>query len=66
MTEQLPNLMSTGQAAKAVGVSAATILRACEAGTIACFFTPGGHRRITLTEVRKYIAHRTGAYRDYV
>lgn len=60
------DIMSTGQAAKFANVSTATIVRACEDGLIEYFTTPGGHRRITLTEVRRLMAYRTGAYRDYL
>lgn len=61
-----PDIMSTGQAAKFANVSPATIVRACEDGLVEYFTTPGGHRRIRLSEVRRLMAHRTGAYRDYL
>jgi excisionase family DNA binding protein len=61
-----PDIMSTGQAAKFANVSTATVVRACDDGLIEYFTTPGGHRRIKLTEVRRLMAHRTGAYRDYL
>lgn len=61
-----PEIMSTGQAAKFADVSTSTIVRACEENIIQFFTTPGGHRRIKLSEVRKLISYRTGAYRDYL
>jgi diguanylate cyclase (GGDEF)-like protein/excisionase family DNA binding protein len=45
--EATDKLLSVAQAARKLGVSAATIRRACDAGALACHRSPGGHRRIS-------------------
>ena len=41
--------LSVAQAARELGVSPATIRRACDAGVLLCHRSPGGHRRIAAT-----------------
>ncbi|MGE0054005.1 MAG: helix-turn-helix domain-containing protein [Hyphomicrobium sp.] len=49
-------LVSTGEAARHLGVSPATIQRWVDAGVVSAVRTHGGHRRIPLSEVRRTLA----------
>ncbi len=49
-------MISAGEAARRLGVSPITIQRWVEKGVIHAERTPGGHRRISITEVRRLIA----------
>lgn len=44
-----------GQLAKRVGLSADTIARYCDDGTLICTRTPGGHRRIPNSVVEPFL-----------
>ena len=52
----MKDLVSTGEAARRLGVSPATIQRWVDAGVVSATRTHGGHRRIPLSEVRRAIA----------
>jgi excisionase family DNA binding protein len=54
--ESMKDLVSTGEAARRLGVSPATIQRWVDAGVVSATRTHGGHRRIPLSEVRRAIA----------
>ena len=45
-------LLSVAEAAAELGVSAATVRRACDAGVLACRRSPGGHRRFELAALQ--------------
>lgn len=46
-------LLTTGDAARLIHVERDTIVRWCNTGKLASFTTPGGHRRIWLSDMRK-------------
>lgn len=54
------NLLTTAQAAEALGVSLRTIQLWCESGKLNAKRTPGGHRRIPVAAVAA-IRHSMGA-----
>ena len=54
----MKDLVSTGEAARRLGVTPATIQRWVDAGVVSATRTHGGHRRIPLSEVRRAIAAR--------
>lgn len=46
--------LTTGQAAKALGVSKSTLLRRADEGLISCWRVPGSdHRRFSANEIRR-------------
>jgi excisionase family DNA binding protein len=45
-----------GKVARALGVHPKTLDRWCDAGKVRCIRTPGGHRRIPASEVRRLIS----------
>jgi len=49
----LDSLLTTGDVAKVLGVSLRTVQLWSASGTLTCVVTPGGHRRIRLSEVRR-------------
>jgi len=53
-------LLTTTQAATLLGVAVSTVQKLVEAGHLASWKTPGGHRRIAQGEVRKLLQDRTG------
>ena len=57
MTERL---LSTGDVARRLGVSEATVKRWADAGNITCIRTPGGHRKFREREVDAFVAARGG------
>jgi excisionase family DNA binding protein len=46
---------SVGRVARALGVDPKTVARWCDAGKVRCIRTPGGHRRIPASEVRRLV-----------
>jgi excisionase family DNA binding protein len=54
---------TTHQAASAVGVSAGTIRRWADAGTLESLRTPGGHRRFSREQLDQFIASLSGSAR---
>jgi excisionase family DNA binding protein len=47
---------TTGEAAEVLGLSRRQVIRLCNAGKIACEWTSaGGHRRIRVSTLEKYI-----------
>jgi excisionase family DNA binding protein len=48
--------LSTGTAAKKLGVSAATFQRWCREGHIPCQLTRGGHYRVTVEAIDAFLA----------
>jgi excisionase family DNA binding protein len=58
----MSDTISAGEAARRLGVAPATIQRWVDRGVLNAERTPGGHRRVYVTEVRRLIAaNRTGA-----
>lgn len=61
----MPESMSIGEAANAIGISADTLRRWDRAGEVQSFRTDRGHRRIPVSEVvrlaRRPLRHRTDA-----
>lgn len=53
-------VLTTTQAATLLGVAVSTVQKLVEAGQLASWKTPGGHRRIAQGEVRKLLQNRTG------
>jgi excisionase family DNA binding protein len=53
-------LLTTTQAATLLGVAVSTVQKLVEAGHLASWKTPGGHRRIAQAEVRKLLQNRSG------
>jgi excisionase family DNA binding protein len=53
-------LLTTTQAATLLGVAVSTVQKLVEAGRLASWKTPGGHRRIAQGEVRKLLQNRSG------
>jgi excisionase family DNA binding protein len=53
-------LLTTTQAATLLGVAVSTVQKLVEAGHLASWKTPGGHRRIAQGEVRKLLQNRSG------
>lgn len=49
-------LVTTGAAAKALGVSVATVKRLTDAGKLSCIRTPGGHRKFLSREIAQFVA----------
>jgi excisionase family DNA binding protein len=49
-------MVSAGEAARRLGVAPATIQRWVDSGVLHAERTPGGHRRIYVTELRRFIA----------
>ena len=49
-------MVSAGEAARRLGVAPATIQRWVDSGVLHAERTPGGHRRIYVTELRRLIA----------
>src|SRR3954451_10634185 len=52
----IPQTVTTGEAAKRLGVAPATIQRWVDAGLVIAERTHGGHRRIPIAELRRLIA----------
>lgn len=52
------DLVSPKQVARAIGVSESSLKRWCDQGLIKTVRTPGGHRKMTITEVLKYIREK--------
>lgn len=50
----MPNLLSCQQSASLIGMSKSTVKRLCDKGALRSVRTPGGHRRIQLTELRHW------------
>jgi putative resolvase len=48
---------SVGKVARALGVDPKTVDRWCDAGKIRYIKTPGGHRRIPASELRRLVAY---------
>ena len=48
-------LLTTTQAAIAIGLSPSTVLRALKDGKLKSFKTPGGHYRVSLEEAKKIL-----------
>jgi putative resolvase len=46
---------SVGRVARALGVDPKTVARWCDDGKVRCIKTPGGHRRIPASEVRRLV-----------
>ena len=55
---QTSGLVSVAEAAKALGVSPATVRRACDAGVLPCRRSPGGHRRFDLAALEGFTRDR--------
>ena len=55
------SMVSAGEAARRLGVAPATIQRWVDRGLLQAERTPGGHRRIYITELRRLIAANRGA-----
>jgi excisionase family DNA binding protein len=51
-----PMMVSAGEAARRLGVAPATVQRWVDSGVLHAERTPGGHRRIYVTELRRLIA----------
>lgn len=51
-------LLTTGEVAKMIRVDRATVTRWCVTGMMPSIRTPGGHRRIALSEVNKMLKPR--------
>ena len=49
--------LSTRQAARAIGVSEATVKRLCNSESLCCIRTPGGHRKVSAQSVADYLNH---------
>ena len=64
MTEGI-NILTTKDAAVYAGYSSATVVRACDAGKIKHFRTPGGHRRIYLSDLVDFMAAKKGDPDDF-
>ena len=54
MTQQ--SLITIGEASHILGVSEAALRQWTDAGQIKAFVTPGGHRRYSMAELKKFIA----------
>lgn len=63
MTNQLPETISTRQAAKLLDASVRSIQLWADSGLLKAYKSPGGHRRITRTSVDELIASRQAATR---
>jgi excisionase family DNA binding protein len=63
MTEQTPdkNWLGLSEAAHFLGVHPVTLRRWADAGEISYMLTAGGHRRFTLTEIKRFAAERQHA-----
>jgi excisionase family DNA binding protein len=59
-TEADTALLTTTQAATLLGVAVSTVQKLVEAGHLASWKTPGGHRRIAQGDVRKLLQNRAG------
>jgi excisionase family DNA binding protein len=55
MEEQASKLMSTGEAARLLGVQPDTVLKWIKKGTIRAMTTAGGHHRLDATEIEKML-----------
>lgn len=66
--KQQETLLSIGEASQSLGVSEATLRQWTDEGKIKAFVTPGGHRRYSRAELKKFIgAHsRTLGVKDLV
>lgn len=53
-------ILTTTEAAALLGVAVSTVQKLVEAGHLASWKTPGGHRRIAQGEVRKLLQNRAG------
>ena len=49
------NLVSPKQVARAIGVSESSLKRWCDQGLIKTVRTAGGHRKMTIAEVLRYV-----------
>ena len=54
---------SPGECADLLGVHVDTVREWCNSGELACFRTPGGHRRITAKAIDEMLAKRLGEVR---
>ena len=61
-------LLSIGEASQKLGVSEATLRQWTDEGKIKAFITPGGHRRYSRAELKKFISahHKTLGVKDLV
>lgn len=58
-------ILTTNQVAKILGYSVSTVMRACDDGKLPCFRTPGGHRRIHMSDLRDFMARKEHDRNDY-
>lgn len=54
---------SVGGVARLLGVHVDTVRDWCNAGELACFRTPGGHRKITAQAIDEMLVKRLGEMR---
>ncbi len=54
----MDELVSPKQAARAMGVSESSLKRWCDRGLLAAVRTPGGHRRLPVAEVLRFVKER--------
>ena len=58
LTESRPQWLSLSEAAQILGVHSSTLRGWIDDGSIQAFRTPGGHRRVQLSEVQKFLSRR--------
>jgi methanogenic corrinoid protein MtbC1 len=56
--EKNPDLVSPKQVARAIGVSESSLKRWCDQGLIKTIRTAGGHRKMAIAEVMRYVRER--------
>lgn len=59
------DILTTAEAARIRGCSPATIVRACDSGELKHFTTPGGHRRIYVSDLRFWMTMKETDRNDH-
>jgi excisionase family DNA binding protein len=54
---QVPQQLTTSEAASELGVSTETVRRWCDQGLLECYRLPGRHRRVSAAAVEALIGH---------
>jgi len=54
-SDEQPDWLTLGQAAKFLGVAQSTLRKWCDAGRVPAFTTPGGHRRFRRSDLDEFV-----------